>query len=104
MKLENRREYPNNQYVCKLTKKLDSLTGIDKGGYYNFFHHYILADDWCIRERCLAIRVPGRTVGGIWIDNNNIITDVKICEDCIKTYPDSINEIIKMFIGNIIEW
>ena len=73
MKLEQRIS-GRKEYRCALTKELDDISDISKKHYYNMFHHYILADDWCKNQKCLAIRVPGGTVGGIDFDDNNVIT------------------------------
>lgn len=105
MKIDNRRTVLNYEYTCKLTKELDSLAKLTDKEFYDVFYHYILADNWCKKEKCLAIRVPGGTVGGIRIDDNNIITNIDIDSDyVVKTYPNNVNELIKKFIGEIIEW
>ena len=39
---------------------------------------FLYIDEWCRNEKCLAIRVPGGTVGGIWFDDNSIITKIII--------------------------
>ena len=105
MKLCNKNEIFKNEYICELTDKLDSLSGLDKLKHYDIFYHYILADDYCKNIMCLAIRVPGGTVGGIEFDENNIITNIVIDTDyVVKTYPDNIKEIIKDYIGKTIEY
>lgn len=92
-------------YRCDLTKELDDMSGISKQHYYNMFHHYILADEWCRNQKCLAIRVPGGTVGGIHFDDNSIITKIVVDTNyVVKTYPVNINELIQKFIGEVIEW
>lgn len=94
-----------NEYRCDLTKELDNMSGISRLNYCDLFHHYILADEWCRKQKCLAIRVPGGTVGGIHFDDNNII--IKIVVDTnyvVKTYPVNVNELIQKFVGEIIEW
>ena len=93
------------EYRCDLTKELDDISGISKQRYYDMFHHYILADEWCKNQKCLAIRVPGGTVGGIHFDNNSIVTKIVIDVNyVVKSYPKNINELIQKFIGEIIEW
>lgn len=105
MKLDNRREYLKDEHRCELTKELDFLAKLSESEYYNFFYHYILADDWCKKENCLAIRVPGGTVGGIWIDENNVITKIVVdTEYVVKTYPSDVNELIQKFVGEVIEY
>lgn len=94
-----------NEYRCDLTKELDDISKISQKHYYNMFHHYILADDWCKNQKCLAIRVPGGTVGGVYFDDNNIITKVVVDTSYVmKTYPENVNELIQKFVGELIEW
>ena len=105
MKLDNRNTWSKTDYICTLTKELDSLAKLTEEKYYDIFHHYIMADNLDIKDRCLAIRVPGGTVGAIWIDENNTIKDIMIDTNyVVKTYPDNINESIKKYIGETIEW
>ena len=103
MKLE-RRKSVCEEYRCNLTKELDDMSGISKQHFYNMFHHYILVDEWCRNQKCLAIRVPGGTVGGIHFDDNSIITKIVIDTDyVVKTYPTNVNELMQKFVGEIIE-
>ena len=105
MKLDNRKTVLNYEYVCALTKELDSLAKLTDKEFYDLFYHYILADDYCKKEKCLAVRVPGGTVGGIWIDDDNVITKIVIDIDyVVKTYPSNVNELIQKFIGTVIEY
>ncbi|RKI83825.1 hypothetical protein D7V90_08005 [bacterium 1xD42-87] len=104
LKLE-RRKSVCEEYRCDLTKELDDMSGISKQHYYDMFHHYILADEWCKKEKCLAIRVPGGTVGGIHFNDNNTITKIVIDIDyVVKTYPSNVNDLIQKYIGEVIEW
>lgn len=100
MKLTNTGEYLSTDYRCDLTRELDSLAKLSEKEHYRSFYHYILADDWCKEKKCLAIRVPGRTVGGVWIDDNNIITKIVID----SSYPSNINDSIQKFVGEVIEY
>lgn len=106
MKLENRRSSLEDEYVCELTKELDVLAKLTDKDFYNIFYHYIVADNCCKKEKCLMIRVPGGTVGNIYLDDNNVITDIYIDTDyVVKTYPINVNEFItKKFIGTVIEF
>ena len=96
------------KYRCDLTKELDKISNISKQHYYGMsyhYYHYILVDDWCKNEKCLAIRVPGGTVGGIYFDDNNIIVRIVIDTNyVVKTYPANVNELIQSFVGEVIEW
>lgn len=105
MKLDNRREWSKNEYICELTKELDSLSMLSESEHYKFFYHYVLIDNVCKEEKCLAIRVPGGTVGNILIDENNVIKRIYIDTDyVIDTYPHDVNEQVKKFIGEVIEY
>jgi hypothetical protein len=105
MQLKVRRSTRFQEYRCDLTNYLDSLAGLSEQTSYNLFYHYILADDHCRKEKCLAIRVPGGTVGGIWIDDNNTITKIEIDTDyVVKSYPDNVNELVQKYIGEIVEY
>lgn len=104
LKLE-RRKSVCEEYRCDLTKELDDMSGISKQHYYDMFHHYILADEWCKKEKCLAIRVPGGTVGGVHFNDNNTITKIVIDIDyVVKTYPSNVNDLIQKYVGEVIEW
>ena len=104
MKLIHRNEWSKTEFRCALTQKLDALSKIDTSKCYDLFHHYILVDHIGIEEKCLAIRVPGGTVGGIWINENNIITKIHVDTDyVVRTYPSNVNELIQKFVGEAIE-
>lgn len=105
MKLYNRKSVFNYDYVCELTKELDELAKLTGKKFYDVFYHYIVVDKYCKKEKCLAIRVPGGTVGGIWIDDSNVITKIVVDTDyVVKSYPSDVNELIKKFIGTVIEF
>ena len=104
MKLELRNNWHTTEFRCDLTRHLDELSQISQSPYYDIYHHYILIDKIALEEQILAIRVPGGTVGAIWIDENNKIVMVKVDKDyVVKTYPLNVNEIIAEFIGETIE-
>lgn len=91
------------EYYCDLTSELDSISGLDK--CYTHYKHYILADAFCVKEKCLAIRVPGCTVGGIWIDDENHITKISMSNNYVfKSYPDNINDVMQKYVGTKIEF
>ena len=104
MKLERRSEWDKTDFRCDLTYALDNAASLDQMPYYEFYHHYILVDAIALKEKVIPIRVPGGTVGAIWIDEHNKITMVKIDRDyVVKTYPLNTHEIIAKFIGQTIE-
>lgn len=112
MKLESRYNndilkevYMWKEYRCDLTKELDNITGMSKQHFYDRFHHYILVDNLFKKPKVLAIRVPGGTVGSIYFDDNDVITEIVIDTNyVVKTYPTNVNELIQKYIGEVIEW
>lgn len=102
MQLELRNGF-SKEYRSNLTRELDEISCISSKHYSDSFHHYILANKWCLDNRCLAIRVPGRTVGGIWIDDNNKILKISIDLNTLLNYPDNVSEIVEKYVGEEIE-
>ena len=104
MKLERRCEWDKTDFRCDLTYALDGAASLDQMSSYDFYHHYILVDAIALKEKVIPIRVPGGTVGAIWIDEHNKITMVQVDRDyVVKTYPLNTHEIIAKFIGQTIE-
>lgn len=94
-----------SEYLCELTTELDKLAKLDNSDDVFKLFHYIIINNIGIKEKCFAIRVYGGTVGGIWFDDNNIITKIYIDTDyVIKSYPANINETIQKYIGKKLEW
>lgn len=90
-----------SEYYCDVTSELDRLAGLDSNCCWK---HYILADKFNKKERCLAIRIPGGTLGDLEYDENNIITRIYACTDyVVKTYPDDVNAQLQKFVGQKIE-
>ena len=106
MKLTNRRECLPEDYRCDFTRFLDKEAGLDKDeDTYFFFYHYIIAGKQELKEKILPFRVPGGTLGGIWIDDNNTITKIEIDTNyVVKTYPEDIKEKLNQFIGEKLEF
>lgn len=91
-----------NEYYSELTKELDGLARFAPD---SLRRHYILTDKVLDTRKCLFIRIPGGTVGNIEYDENNIITDIRIDTNYIvRTYPDDVNEHMKKYIGQHIEF
>lgn len=90
------------EYFCDITSELDKLASINSD---TLRKHYILADNYCINKKCLAIRIPGGTLGGIWFDDNDVITKIKVDTNyVIKSYTGNVNEQIQKFVGQKIEF
>ena len=104
MKLKLREDWTKTEFRCDLTYALDNAASLDQMSSYEFYHHYILVDAIALEEKILPIRVPGGTIGAVFIDENNEIAMIKIDRDyVVKTYPTNINEIISEFIGRTVE-
>ena len=100
-KYKNTKYAEMGEYHCDISEYLDKQAGIESNSRWK---HYVLADTYCLKEQCLAIRIPGGTVGGIWIDDNAVITKIVVDTDyVVKTYPENINELLQEFIGEVIE-
>ncbi len=101
MRLENKHKdikYQSfGEYYCELTRELDIFIPEQK----TKLRHYISVDDWSSKNKCLLIRFPGGTIGGIWIDDNNIIEKIEVDTSYYigKNYPSNINDILKKYIG-----
>lgn len=93
-----------DEYFCDLTEKLDECAYFDTKER-PYYRHYLL-DYKNTKDYCnFAIRVPGGTVGGIWVDKNNVITSIKVDTNyVVKTYSDELNDIIQKYIGEKIEF
>ena len=51
MKLSNKKEYISSNYICELTKELDVLANLEKREHYDWFYHYIVADNYCKQHK-----------------------------------------------------
>lgn len=93
------------EYYCEITDYLDDMAGITVEDKKYSWRHYVLVDGYCIQQKCLAIRIPGGTVGGIWFDENNIISKITVDTNyVVKTYPKDINEQLQKFVDTKIEF
>ena len=106
MKLTSRKVTMCDDYRCELTYFLDHEAGLDKDeDIYFYFYHYIMTEKSDIRDRCLPLRVPGGTVGAIFIDENKVITKIELDTDyVVKTYPKDIRERLERFVGEKLEF
>lgn len=104
MQLFQRNLWCKEEFRCLLTFELDTLSRIDQDPYHDLYHHYILADHIAIQEKCFPIRVPGGTVGAVWVDDNNVITKIHVDTDyVIRTYPENVNDLLKKYVGWTLE-
>lgn len=100
MELENKyagSEYNSScEYFCELTEFLDNITEKKRLSR----RHYILALPCDFADGALPIRLPGSTVGGVFIDENNVITKVQIDGNYYKgIYPKNINKMLERYVG-----
>ena len=100
MELENR--YVGSEfnslceYFCELTELLDNITEEKRLSR----RHYILGTPYDFKSKVLPIRLPGSTVGALFLDSNNVITKVQIDVDYHKRiYPQNLNEMLEMYVG-----
>ena len=90
-------------YACELTDELDAL--MNAMSYASANRHYILADEFCKSNKCLAIRIPCCTLGGIHYNHDNIVTGIEINTDCMnKIYLLNAKELVNKYIGDKIEF
>ena len=81
-----------SNYVNDFTKELDTVLKhkAESIEFYTYLYHYS-DDTW-------VFRYPGATRGHIKIDDNNIITEIKIYKDT-NIYKPEAEEICKKYIG-----
>lgn len=97
--LTKRRSYwSEKEFCCDITKYLDKSCGLNKVYYKNYKNYiYDSRDIW--DNKTLAIRVPGRTVGCVVIDDN-VVIECRISDDLVgNLYEENINEELKQFVG-----
>lgn len=91
------------EYYCDITSMLDKESSLTKDIQSRLYRHYVLADDWSMANRQLAIRVPGRTYGGITIDDHMVIRDIVMDNpeglSGKRPYPRELLEKLRQFIG-----
>lgn len=100
MELENKyagSEYNSFcEYFCELTEFLDNITEKKRLSR----RHYILAKPCDFAEGVLPIRLPGSTVGGVFVDKDHVIIKVLIDGNYYKNiYPEDINEMLEGHVG-----
>ena len=96
MQLVPKHTQMRDMWVCRLTDELDKLAHYQ----YRPLQHYVYAKSEDFEDGELIIRIPGSSIGGIWLNENNQIIRVLIEGE---RYPDNINEIMKKYVGETIE-
>lgn len=104
MILKDKQNFLNyKEFYCDLTEELDQCAGFDTKKYRHYKHY--LVDYRDKNFDCISIRIPGGTIGGIWVDEHNIIVNIKIDRNyVVKTYSDELDAIIEKYIGKKIEF
>lgn len=105
MRLENKykgSKYESlTEYFCDITRFLDEQAKVPNSRWR---HYVYLGRHYSDKEKCLAVRIPGGTVDGIWLDDDNKIVKIEVDTNyVVRTYPDDINELLKKFIDEKIE-
>lgn len=85
-----------HEYFCELTEFLDNITEKKRLSR----RHYIIVLPCDVADGALPIRLPGSTVGGVFIDKDYVITKVQIDGNYYKDiYPKNINEMLERYVG-----
>lgn len=85
-------------WTCEITWFLDQAAGLDEKLHYIVINDLILFDDE--DPATYYIRVPGGTVGSIFLDGDYNIKEIFIDpNNVVESYPVNINKQVKKFIG-----
>lgn len=85
------------EFYSKLTEELDAALDDE---HFSICRHYVLANDYCLKNKCLAIRVYGTTVGNIRFDDRNVIQNIVIDSDpVIGRYTKDVNMQLQKYVG-----
>lgn len=99
MRLDQTHAWPGltAEYACDLTRYLDRQAGLT-----GRMAHYILDSPDCRDDgtKIYPIRIPGGTVGALWLDKDSRIVKTTLDTNyVVKTYPADIREKLKQFTG-----
>lgn len=73
-------------------------------GLSDIYYTYIPEEDVVDkRERFLVIRRPGRTIGEIEVNENDIIIGVRIPEHGMSSFKEDMNEMMQKYVGEKLE-
>lgn len=87
-------------WTCEITWFLDQVSGLDERLHYIVINDLILFDDEDEGPAAYYIRVPGGTVGSIWLDDDCNIKSISIDPNyVVESYPENINEQVRKFVG-----
>ena len=98
LKRRKMREEVRKAWTCEITWFLDQVAGLDERLHYIVINDLILFDDE--EPATYYIRVPGGTVGSIFLDDDYNIKEIFIdLNNVVESYPANINKQMKKFIG-----
>lgn len=100
MKLKRRKIHGEvrKAWTCEITWFLDQAAGLDEKLHYIVINDLILFDDE--DPATYYIRVPGGTVGSIFLDDDYNIKEIFIDPNyVVESYPTNINEQVRKFVG-----
>ena len=87
-----------DEYVCDLTEFLDQFR--DEG--WMPLRHYIIASELELADGILPLRLPGCTVGAVYLDENQTIRKVVIEDNAYKELcPEDVNEQVAAYTGRL---
>lgn len=87
-----------------LTQRLDELSDRERKikayGHAELFRHYLYEAERDLPTGEIAIRVPGGTVGTLFVDEKGNITNISIAENYIVKYEHNVNLLVnEEFVG-----
>lgn len=100
MELKRKKMYGEvrKAWTCEITWFLDQVAGLDERLHYIVINDLILFDD--DEPATYYIRVPGGTVGSIWLNDDCDIERIFIDPNyVVESYPTNINEQVRKFVG-----
>ena len=83
------------QWICQLTEELDKHLI----GKLDIWHTYIYIINEEDKHGCLALRVPGQTIGEIILDENDCILSIRIGDWSFAKFDCDVNDLFKSYIG-----
>lgn len=92
-------EYENvKKYFCNITKVLQIYEDEVFGN--NSRKIFISITEEALKNRVFAIDMAGASLGTIWLDKDNCITDIKIDDYYVGyVFPENINDKLEKYIG-----
>lgn len=92
----------DKRYFCNITKVLQIYE--DKKFSNNSRKIFITITEESLKNRVLTIDMIGASLGTIWLDKDNCITDVKINDYYVGyIFPQVINDKLEKYIGQSID-